>query len=90
MARVVSGIQPSGDKHLGNYLGAIRGWVEAQRVDDCFFCVVDLHALTSLPDPRTLREDTRRLAALLLAAGLDRDRATIFIQSQVPAHAELA
>jgi tryptophanyl-tRNA synthetase len=89
VARVFSGIQPSGEKHLGNYLGAIRGWVDAQRVDDSFFCIVDLHALTGLPDPGQLREDTRRVAALLLAAGLDPDRATIFVQSQVPAHAEL-
>jgi tryptophanyl-tRNA synthetase len=89
-ARVFSAIQPTGQKHLGNYLGAIRGWVTAQERDDCIFCIADLHALTASPDPEALRSDTRRLAALLLACGLDPARCTLFVQSHVPAHAELA
>jgi len=88
MARVLSGIQPTGEKHLGNLLGAIRHWVATQD-DDAFFCVVDLHAMTVPYDPSTLRESTRRTAAVLLAAGLDPQRCTLFVQSHVPAHTEL-
>ncbi|HEV2309946.1 MAG TPA: tryptophan--tRNA ligase [Acidimicrobiia bacterium] len=88
MARVLSGIQPTGDKHLGNLLGAIRHWVATQD-DDAFFCVVDLHALTIPWDPAALRESTRRTAGVLLAAGLDPQRCTLFVQSHVPAHTEL-
>lgn len=88
MARVLSGIQPTGDKHLGNLLGAIRHWVATQD-DDAFFCVVDLHAMTIPYEPAALRESTRRTAAVLLAAGLDPQRCTLFVQSHVPAHTEL-
>ncbi|MDP9023429.1 MAG: tryptophan--tRNA ligase [Actinomycetota bacterium] len=89
MTRVLSGIQPTGDLHLGNYLGAVRRWVEHQDRVDGFFCIVDLHAMTVPHDPAELREDTLRLAAILFAAGLDPNRSTIFLQSHVPAHAEL-
>jgi tryptophanyl-tRNA synthetase len=89
MARVLSGIQPTGDKHLGNLLGAIRHWVATQDVDDAFYCVVDLHAMTIPYDPADLSEQTRRTAAVLLAAGLDPQRCTLFAQSHVPAHTEL-
>jgi tryptophanyl-tRNA synthetase len=86
--RVFSGIQPSGDVHLGNYLGAIKPWVDGQHTKDNYFCIVDLHSLTVPPDPATLRRQTRSLAALLLATGLDPDRCTLFVQSHVRAHAE--
>ncbi|MHB1800257.1 MAG: tryptophan--tRNA ligase [Actinomycetes bacterium] len=89
--RVLSGIQPTADSfHLGNYLGAVRQWVALQDDHDAFYCVVDLHAITAEFDPPTLRRRTRVAAAQLLAAGLDPDRCTLFIQSHVPAHAELA
>ena len=89
--RVLSGVQPTGDLHLGNYLGAIRPWVSLQADHDAFFCVVDLHAITVQPhDPAALRASTRAAAALYLAAGVDPASATIFTQSHVPAHAELA
>ena len=86
--RVLSGIQPSGDQQLGNYLGAIKGWVERQSDKENYFCIVDLHALTALQDPNELRRQTRSLAALLFAAGLDPDQCAVFIQSHVTAHAE--
>ncbi|HEU5315120.1 MAG TPA: tryptophan--tRNA ligase [Chloroflexota bacterium] len=86
---VLSGIQPSGNLHLGNYLGAIKRWVERQEEFENFFCIVDLHAITVPQDPAELRKHTRELAAIYLAAGLDPQKATIFVQSQVPAHAEL-
>jgi tryptophanyl-tRNA synthetase len=86
--RVFSGIQPSGGTHLGNYLGAVRRWVDGQRDRENTFCIVDLHALTVPQDPDTLRGQTRSLAALLLAAGLDPGRCTLFVQSHVGAHAE--
>ena len=86
--RVLSGIQPSGDQQLGNYLGAIKGWVERQSDKENYFCIVDLHALTALQDPDELRRQTRSLAALLFAAGLDPDQCAVFIQSHVTAHAE--
>ncbi|HET8625839.1 MAG TPA: hypothetical protein VFL91_00365, partial [Thermomicrobiales bacterium] len=88
--RVFSGIKPTGALQLGNYLGAIRRWVEDQDRYDNLFCVVDLHAITVPQDPAALRERTREIAALYLAAGLDPERATIFVQSHVGAHAELA
>lgn len=88
--RAFTGLQPTGALHLGNYLGAIRPWVERQRELDGFFAVVDLHALTVLPDPRALREATRTTAALCLAAGVDPEHTTLFVQSHVPEHAELA
>jgi tryptophanyl-tRNA synthetase len=89
--RVLSGIQPTADSfHLGNYLGAVRNWVAMQDTHDAFFCVVDLHALTVGPDPAQLRARTRASAAQLFAAGLDPDRCTLFVQSHVPEHAQLA
>jgi tryptophanyl-tRNA synthetase len=90
MARVLSGIQPSGDFHLGNYIGAVRHWVAAQDRDDCFYLIVDLHAITLPQDPAELRAGTIELAAILLAAGIDPERSTLFVQSHVSEHAELA
>jgi tryptophanyl-tRNA synthetase len=91
MARVFSGIQPTGEVHLGNYIGALRRFVLAQDVDECVFCIVDLHAITeSLPDPDELRSKTLDLAAIYLAAGIDPGRSILFAQSQVHEHAELA
>ncbi|MED7947806.1 tryptophan--tRNA ligase [Streptomyces sp. BE20] len=88
--RVLSGIQPtSGSFHLGNYLGAVRQWVDLQEDNDAFYMVVDLHAITVEQDPATLRENTRVSAAQLLGAGLDPERCTLFIQSHVPEHAQL-
>ncbi len=89
MARVFSGIQPTGDKHLGNLLGAIRHWVTTQDHDDALYCVVDLHAMTVPYDTQDLAERTRSTAVLLLAAGLDPRRCTLFVQSHVAAHSEL-
>jgi tryptophanyl-tRNA synthetase len=89
--RVLSGIQPTADSfHLGNYLGAVRNWVPLQDSHDAFYCVVDLHAITNPHEPKTLRQRTRVAAAQLLAAGLDPDRCSLFVQSHVPQHAELA
>jgi tryptophanyl-tRNA synthetase len=91
MARVLSGIQPTADSfHLGNYLGAVRQWVALQDSYDAFYCVVDLHAITVPQDPALLTRRTRIAAAQLLGAGLDPDRCTLFVQSHVPEHAELA
>jgi tryptophanyl-tRNA synthetase len=90
MARVLSGIQPTGDVHLGNYLGAIRLWARDQHEQDAYFCVVDLHALTLEFDPAELRAKTLQTATLLLAAGLDPDVCTLFVQGHVPQHTELA
>jgi len=88
--RVLSGIQPTGALHLGNYIGAVRQWVDLQDTQDAFYCVVDLHALTSGEwDPAELRQRSRVAAALLLAAGLDPDRCTLFVQSHVPEHTQL-
>ncbi len=88
--RVLSGIQPSGGMHLGNYLGAIRKFVDLQHQYDCHFCVVDMHAITVWQDPAKLREQTFHIAAAYLAAGVDPKVAVIFHQSAVRAHAELA
>ncbi|HIK08777.1 MAG TPA: tryptophan--tRNA ligase [Oscillatoriaceae cyanobacterium M33_DOE_052] len=88
--RVLSGVQPTGNLHLGNYLGAIRNWVAGQSEYENFFCVVDLHAITVPHNPETLAEDTYTIAALYLACGIDLANATIFVQSHVPAHSELA
>ncbi len=88
--RVFSGIQPTGDMQLGNYLGAVRHWVRLQDDADALFCVVDLHALTVEQDPATLRVNSQRKATELLAAGLDPERCTLFVQSHVTAHAEMA
>jgi tryptophanyl-tRNA synthetase len=89
--RVLSGIQPTADSfHLGNYLGALRQWVALQDSYDAFYCVVDLHAITVPQDPVVLRRRTRIAAAQLFGAGLDPDRAAVFVQSHVPEHAELS
>ncbi|WP_460517396.1 tryptophan--tRNA ligase [Humibacter antri] len=89
--RLFSGIQPSSDSlHLGNYIGALLQWRELQRSHDAFFCVVDLHAITVPQDPKELAEKTRRTAAQYIAAGIDPTTSTLFVQSHVPAHAELA
>ncbi|ARH92824.1 MULTISPECIES: tryptophan--tRNA ligase [Streptomyces] len=89
--RVLSGIQPTaGSFHLGNYLGAVRQWVALQESHDAFYMVVDLHAITVPQDPAELRSNTRIAAAQLLAAGLDPERCTLFVQSHVPEHAQLA
>ncbi len=86
--RVFSGIQPTGNIHLGNYLGAVKNWVDKQAEKENFFCIVDLHSLTVPQNPETLRFETRSMAAMLLACGLDPAQCTIFIQSHVSAHAE--
>lgn len=88
--RVLSGIQPSGNLTIGNYLGALNQWVAEQHVYDSYFCVVDLHAITVPQDPAELRQKTREVAALYIASGIDPNIATIFVQSHIPAHAELA
>jgi tryptophanyl-tRNA synthetase len=90
MARVLSGIQPTGDIHLGNYLGAIHQWVQDQHTQDAYFCVVDLHALTIPRDPAELRAKTLETTLLLVAAGLDPEVCTLFVQSHVHEHAELS
>ena len=89
-ARVLSGVQPTGALHLGNWLGAIRNWVDLQDSHETFFCVVDLHAITVPHDPGQLAADTRKTAALYLACGIDPARSTVFVQSHVAAHSELA
>ena len=89
--RVLSGIQPTHDSfHLGNYLGALKQWVELQENNDAFYCVVDLHALTVETDPKLLQQRTLVSAAQLIAIGIDPDKSTLFVQSQVPAHNQLA
>ncbi len=88
--RVVSGIQPTGDLHLGNLLGAILRWVRMQDEAECFFFLADLHALTVEVDPDQLRASVREMAAALIASGIDPARSTLFAQSAVPAHAQLA
>jgi tryptophanyl-tRNA synthetase len=87
--RVFSGVQPTGRLHIGNYLGAIKRWVDFQDTYDCIFCVVDLHAITVPQDPKELHEATRIVAALYLAAGIDPQKSAVFVQSHVSAHAEL-
>src|SRR6476469_9890379 len=88
--RVFSGIQPTGAKHIGNYIGAMRQYVTTQDEGDAFFCVVDLHSITSDYDPKDLHDRTLDLAALLYAVGLDPDKCTLFLQSHVTGHAEAA
>ncbi|MBD2084468.1 tryptophan--tRNA ligase [Trichocoleus sp. ST-U3] len=87
--RVLSGVQPTGNLHLGNYLGAIRNWVEGQSQYENYFCVVDLHAITAPHDASTLAENTYKIAALYLACGIDLEDSSIFVQSHIPAHSEL-
>ena len=88
MKTIFSGIQPSGTITLGNYIGAMKQFVELQHEYNCFFCIVDEHAITVPQDPQILRKNIRSLAALYLAVGIDPDKATLFIQSEVPAHAQ--
>jgi tryptophanyl-tRNA synthetase len=88
--RIFSGIQPTGEKHLGNYIGAIRQYVDSQDEAEPFICIVDLHSISVAYDPEELRESTLSLAALLLASGLDPDRCTLFVQSHNPDHPEAA
>ncbi|PTX64836.1 tryptophanyl-tRNA synthetase [Melghirimyces profundicolus] len=88
MKRVFSGMQPTGNLHLGNYIGALKQFIPLQEEAECFFCVVDLHALTIPRDPEDLRKKTLELAGLYLAAGLDPDKSTLFVQSHNPAHSE--
>jgi tryptophanyl-tRNA synthetase len=90
MKRIFSGVQPTGNLHLGNYLGAIRNFARLQDDYDCIYCVVDLHAITMWQNPGELQANTREVTAAYLAAGIDAKRHIIFNQSQVPAHAELA
>lgn len=88
--RIFSGIQPSGNLHLGNYLGAIQNWVKMQDEFDSIFCVVDLHAITVPQDPEALRKKTIEVAKIYLASGIDPTKSSIFIQSHIPEHSELA
>jgi len=88
--RILSGVQPSGDLHLGNYLGAIKNFVTLQKEYECFFCVVDLHAITVWQDPKVLANKTREVTAAFIASGIDPNKNNIFVQSQVPQHAQLA
>jgi len=87
---VFSGVQPTGELHIGNYFGAIKNWVDLQEKYDCFYCIVDYHALTSDFDPRTLRNDVVSLGMDLLACGIDPSKCVLFVQSQVREHAELS
>ncbi|WP_341281514.1 tryptophan--tRNA ligase [Paenibacillus sp. FSL H8-0537] len=89
MKKVLSGIQPSGQLTLGNYIGAMKNFVKLQHTEQCFFMIVDLHAATQLPDPAALREQTEAVAACYIAAGIDPAKASIFVQSHVRSHAEL-
>ena len=89
MKTIFSGIQPSGTLTLGNYLGAIKQFVQLQQENHCYFCIVDQHAITVPQDPKTLRNNIKSLAALYIASGIDPDKATLFVQSEVPAHSEL-
>ena len=90
MKRIFSGIQPTGNLHLGNYLGAVRNWVRLQHEFECIFCVVDMHAITAWQEPAELAAHTREVAAAILAAGVDPAKNVLFVQSNVSAHAELA
>jgi tryptophanyl-tRNA synthetase len=87
--RIFSGAQPTGNLHIGNYLGALKNWVALQDEYESFYCIVNLHALTLPQEPKTLRQKTLDLARIYLAAGIDPEKSTIFIQSDVPEHAEL-
>jgi tryptophanyl-tRNA synthetase len=90
MPRIFSGIQPSGELHIGNYLGAVKNWVQLQHSYECIFCIVDYHAITVPYEPDDLRQRTTDMAVSLLAAGLDPDKCIVFVQSHVPEHTELA
>src|SRR3989338_2828836 len=90
MQRILSGVQPTNNLHLGNYLGAIKNWVDLQDQYDSFFCIVDLHAITVKQEPNVLRQNVLNVAKTYLALGIDQNKSTIFAQSHVPQHAELA
>lgn len=90
MTRIFSGIQPSGELHIGNYLGAVRNWVRLQDIHECIYCIVDYHAITGSYEPDDLRLRTWEMAVSLLAAGVDPEKCTLFVQSMVPEHTELA
>jgi tryptophanyl-tRNA synthetase len=89
MKRVFSGMQPTGNLHLGNYLGALKNWVKMQDTHECYYCVVDLHAITVPQDPHKLRQAVRETAAAYIACGIDTKKSTLLVQSAVSAHAEL-
>ena len=88
--RIFSGIQPSGNIHIGNYLGAIRQWVASQKQHENLFCIVDLHAITVPQKPAVLKKNTREVAAILFAAGIVPELSSVFVQSHIRAHSELA
>src|SRR5499427_2335623 len=90
MKRIFSGVQPSGNVHLGNYLGALRNWVALQTEYESFYCIVNLHAITVPQEPKVLAKKSRELARIYLAVGIDPNVSTVFIQSDVAEHAELA
>lgn len=90
MKRVFSGVQPTGNLHIGNYLGALKQFVELQEDGECIYCVVDMHSITLPQDPKVLKEHILDIAALYMAVGIDPKKSTIFVQSEVPAHAELS
>jgi tryptophanyl-tRNA synthetase len=90
MPRIFSGIQPSGELHIGNYLGAVKNWVALQETAESIFCIVDYHAITVPYEPAQLRQRRRQMAISILAAGVDPERASLFVQSDVPEHTELA
>jgi tryptophanyl-tRNA synthetase len=90
MSRIFSGIQPSGELHIGNYLGAVRNWVTLQSQYESFICIVNYHAITAVYEPTDLRRRTHEMAVGLLAAGIDPEQVTLYVQSQVPEHTELA
>ncbi|MBR6351247.1 MAG: tryptophan--tRNA ligase [Firmicutes bacterium] len=90
MKRVFSGVQPTGNLHLGNYLGALKQFVELQNEDECVYCIVDMHSITVPQDPKELKAHTLDIAALYLAVGLDPKKSIVFVQSTVPQHAELS
>src|SRR5947207_3952384 len=89
-ARVLSGMQPSGDLHIGNYLGALKNWVKIQYDYECIFCIVDLHAITVYQEPKELQSKITEIAALYLAAGIDPAESSVMVQSAVSSHAELS
>ena len=89
MSRILSGIQPSGELHIGNYLGAVKNWVELQKTYECIYFIADYHAITGSYEPADLRRRTRQMAVSLLASGLDPAKSTLFVQSMVPEHTEL-
>ncbi len=90
MARIFSGIRPTGNIHLGNYLGALKQWIELQEKNECIFCIVDLHAITTPYEPLEMKKNILEAASIYLAAGVNPDKSIIFVQSQVKEHAELA